>query len=163
MFVFSIGLHKWDCIVLSRFISAKNCVGYAIDFKQMSEIVSQRGNEFPHLCSPYERTSASGQRSGCTGCTGSSTSVMQGLEYSVRLWMCEMSFGATAALGCRQDRETDGFYLQRVMRLIWYPLHNTIIDSLIVLPLLAGLWCGGVMGPYFCTVTCSNQSLLTSG
>lgn len=103
-------------------------------------------------------TTASGWRRGCTDAHASYA--------RVGFWMF-LSFGlvlgAGAALGCGRDGETGGFYLHREMRLIWYVLHNTIIDMLIVLPLLAGLqwrrWDGAVL----LSLTCSNQSLLTSG
>lgn len=62
--------------------------------------------------------------------------------------MFSLSAGAALGLGCGRDRETGGFYLHREMRLIWYVLHNTIIDMLIVLPLLEGLGGGAGMGPY---------------
>lgn len=133
----------------------ENCASYAIDFKQMSKIMSQRGNEF---LQPARVDDSLGMAAGLYRC---SCKLCKGRILNV--FSFGLVLGAGAALGCGRDRETGGFYLHREMRLIWYVLHNTIIDMLIVLPLLAGLqwrcWDGAVL----LSLTCSNQSLLTSG
>ncbi len=124
----------------------------------MSKIVSQRGNEFLQPA----RVDDSPGIVGLHRCSSRILVPQLCKGQILNIFPIGLFFRATAGLGCGIGKQGD-FYLHREMHLIWYLLHNTIIDMLIVLFLLAGLqwrcWDGGEL----LSVTCSNQSLLTSG
>lgn len=136
------------------------CASYTIDFKQMSKISSRRGNEF---LQPARVDYSLGNAAGLYRCSSWILVPQLCKGQILNVFSFGLVFGATAALGCGQDRETGALLSppRNAFDLISAPQHNYwhADCSAPVGRITVAVLDGAVL----LSLNCSNQSLLTSG
>lgn len=101
----------------------ENCASYAIDFKWMSKIRSQRGNEF---LQPARVDDSLGTAAGLYRCSSRILVPRLCKGQILNVFSFGLVFGVTAAIGCGRDRDTGALLSppRNAFDLISAPQHN---------------------------------------